>query len=294
MLFHNYIKSNNLHRPLILDGATGTKLIEHNHNFNDSLWTSIFNITNPELVIKLHREYLEAGADIITTNTFRTNYLAYKNSSIEISHSSLVKRSVNLAIEARNGRKILIAGSNAPAEDCYQTNRTISHIDLIKNHHLHIDELMSAGVDFILNETQSHFDEIKIIAEYCYQNKIPFVLSLYFDDELRILSGETVSEIIEYLKPFKPLALGFNCVSPKRLHSLLTEIELKSDWGFYLNCGDDNSLNNKLKCTVTPDSYIDKVSHFPQSNYIFIGACCGSSPSHIKEIKRYLDGKNIN
>jgi methionine synthase I (cobalamin-dependent) len=292
MLFHNYIKNNKLNRPLILNGAIGTKLIEHNSNFSKTLWTSIFNISNPELVLNLHKEYVESGADIITTNTFRTNYLAYKNSNLDLSYSSLIQKSVSIAFEARENNNILIAGSNAPAEDCYQTNRTISHFDLVDNHHRHIDELMSAGVDFILNETQSHFDEIKIIAEYCNTNKFPFVISLYFNNDLRILSGETVSEIIEYLIPFKPLALSFNCVSPKQLRSLLNKIELKSDWGFYLNCGGENSLNIKLKCTVTPDLYIDDVSHLPQTNYIFIGACCGSSHSHIKMIKRYLDGKN--
>jgi methionine synthase I (cobalamin-dependent) len=294
MLFHNYIKTNKLNRPLILDGAIGTKLIEHNANYSKTLWTSIFNISNPELVLKLHKEYVESGADIITTNTFRTNYLAYKNSYLDLSYSSLIQKSVSIAIEARETKNILIAGSNAPAEDCYQVNRTISLFDLVDNHHRHIDELINAGVDFILNETQSHFDEIKIITEYCYTNKFPFVISLYFNDDLRLLSGENVSEIIEYLIPFKPLALSFNCISPKQLYSMLNEIELKANWGFYLNCGDENNLNNKLKCSLTTDLYIDNVSHLPQTNYIFIGACCGSSPSHIKMIKRYLDGKNNN
>src|SRR5690606_37986424 len=107
---------------------------------------------------------------------------------------NFVRKSVTIAIEARDNLPVLIAGSNAPAEDCYQAERTLSKKDITYNHHKHIDLLMNAGCDFVLNETQSHIDEILIICKYCRKENIPFVISLFFNDELKLLSGEKLSD----------------------------------------------------------------------------------------------------
>ena len=159
-----------INRPLILDGAMGSMLQSLKVKAKGSLWMSNANIESPERVIEVHKEYIAAGADIITTNTFRTNPAALNEFS-EIDQNKFVKESVALALQARKDLPILVAGSNAPAEDCYQEERTISKKELSHNHKKHIDLLMSAGCDFILNETQSHTDEIKIIAQYCNQQK---------------------------------------------------------------------------------------------------------------------------
>ena len=184
-------------RPLVLDGAFGSCLQEKYQTSFDSLWTSVLNIMNFEAVVNLHKDYIEAGADIITTNTFRTNPVAIKNSKMNISNVELIKKGVKLAIEARGKNRIIIAASNAPAEDCYQVERTISKQELESNHKFHIDNLMKFGCDVIWNETLSHFDEIDIISSYCYENKIPYVINLYFTDELKILSGENILDVID-------------------------------------------------------------------------------------------------
>ena len=161
-------------RPLILDGATGSYL--HNTGFRPDplLWFSHLNKINPAAVVKVHQAYIKAGADIITTNTFRTNS-SFVNKQSRFTQKELVKAAVANAFDAsKSGERILIAGSNPPAEDCYQEERKISRAELILNHHGHIQMLAENGCNFILNETQSHFDEIKIICEFCAANKIPF------------------------------------------------------------------------------------------------------------------------
>ena len=168
-----------INRPLILDGAMGSMLQEIKVKSKGSLWMSYANIENPDKVYSIHKKYIEAGADIITTNTFRTNPNALKEFP-KLKSEKLVKAGVDLAKKAKGKLPVLIAGSNAPAEDCYHEKRTISKKELSYNHKKHIDLLMSAGCDFILNETQSHLDEIKIIAQYCNQRKVPYVLSFFF------------------------------------------------------------------------------------------------------------------
>ena len=279
-----------INRPLILDGAIGSMLQSMNIKSKGSLWMSYANIEFPEKVYEVHKKYIDAGADIITTNTFRTNPSSLKGFS-KIKPEKFVKDSVAIALKIKGNLSVLIAGSNAPAEDCYQEERTLSQKELADNHHRHIDLLISSGCDFILNETQSHLDEIKIICNYCRKENIPFVLSFFFNNDLKILSGENLFDAVKLVLDYEPLAIGFNCIMPGTFKKALNELESNFNWGFYLNCGSGNYSDEIIKCSVPPKEYLKNVKSSLKRNPSFIGSCCGSSPAHIKEIKRLLDGR---
>ncbi len=282
-------KQKSLNRPLILDGAIGS-LLKQSTNFADNiLWSSIINITNPEKVIALHKEYIDSGADIITTNTFRTNPAVYKQSNINLLNEEFVQRSVQLAIEARNEKEIIIAGSNAPAEDCYQIERTISKYDLEYNHKKHIELLWESQVDVIWNETQSHWDEIETISKYCSSNSIPFVMNFFFTSEFNLLSGEPLTEAIKMVEDYSPLSVGFNCVKSGQLLKYYEKNELPKSWGFYLNCGVGNVDDENILCGIKPKDYVDLIKSFLNSSPLFVGSCCGSNPNHTKAIKEYFN-----
>ena len=191
-------KSRNL--PLVLDGAMGSLLQQKGLPSDKYLWYSKQNLDNPDIVRNIHLEYIDAGADIITTNTFRTNPAALKLSGYNIDLKSFVKSGVDIADSARGNEEIIIAGSNTSAEDCYQIERTVSHTELDYNHKKHIDYLWEAGSDIIWNETHSHWDEIEIVCKYCSDNLIPFIISFYFTDDLKILSGEPLNEAVENVR----------------------------------------------------------------------------------------------
>ncbi len=279
----------NKKRPLILDGAIGSYLQETSTFEATSMWSSLLNISQKQKVITLHKEYIEAGADIITTNTFRTNPTAYKNVQIDLSNQEIVRHSVNLAHEARGSRKVIIAGSNAPAEDCYQIERTLSIEELFDNHKKHIQYLWDAGADIILNETFSHFDEIEIVSQLCSRKNIPYITSIYFTDELKILSGEDIYDVINYLKGFNPAAIALNCISTQTF----SNIEIKKlsgiKWGFYLNCGSGKVTDHNIKCGIKPEYYSEFVKKYLFENPLFIGSCCGSNPTHTKALKDLFD-----
>jgi S-methylmethionine-dependent homocysteine/selenocysteine methylase len=150
---------------------------------------------------------------------------------------------------------------------------------------------MSSGCDFVLNETQSHFDEIKIISEYCKKSRIPFLMSFFFNNDLKLLSGEDLFDVVEFVLDKKPLAIGFNCVTFQIFRKALKKINSKYNWGFYLNCGGGNYTDKIIKCTVSPKHYVNEVKVTSNKNPSFIGSCCGSSPAHIKEVRRFLDGR---
>ncbi len=190
-----------INRPLILDGAMGSLLEEKGLTSQDLSWSAKINLSNPEEIIKIHTDYIDAGADIITTNTFRTNPYALRQVGID-NFKMYVNHAVRLAKESINNQPILIAGSNPPAEDCYQQIRKATKKELELNHCNHIECLIDNRCHFVLNETQSHFDEIKIICKFCFKNKIPFIISLYIDNNLKFLSGESVSEIFKFNRNF--------------------------------------------------------------------------------------------
>jgi methionine synthase I (cobalamin-dependent) len=283
-----------VHRPLLLDGAMGSLLQQKGISTHPQLWMSMANLTHPAEVIKAHKAYIKAGADIITTNTFRTNPVSFKSLNAVIDEKEFVQKSVGLAKTAVGEKEILIAGSNPPAEDCYQVRRKISKIEIETNHAKHIEYLFNAGCDFILNETQSHLDEILFIAKFCNNNAVPFIISLFFTDEIRLLSGENLFDVIRKVEEFNPLAIGLNCILPKTFHKAAGRISKDKPWGFYLNCGKGEFSDDNITCGISPVQYAAQIKEYLKKNPVFIGSCCGSSPNHTKELKKLLDEKNNN
>ena len=284
-----FLGSKYKNRPLILDGAMGSLLQQKGFKSSGSSWMTNINEKSPETILSIHQEYINAGADIITTNTFRTNPVALRNID-NLSSRYLVKNAVAIAKEAADNYRVFIAGSNAPAEDCYQKERTISQKELELNHYNHIDLLMNDSVNFILNETQSHFDEIKIICSHCSQNRIPFIMSLYVDENLKLLSGEEIETVSNFIWEHNPLAVGLNCISPETFKSAINQLNTESEWGFYLNCGAGLPYDDDISCGIAPKDYGKIINNYLNKNPSFVGSCCGSSPKHTKEIKRVIDG----
>lgn len=281
---------NTLKHPLLLDGAMGSLLQNTSLKRHDQLWSSAYNLTSPDRVTALHEKYIEAGADIITSNTFRTNPNAFKHTGLEISNHELVNKSIELCLTAIGDRDIIIAGSNAPAEDCYQRERLITSFDLEYNHKTHIDFLWSSGCDIIWNETQSHLDEIKIISEFCSNNKIPYSINLFFTDDLTLLSGEPINEVIELIKTYSPVCMGFNCIKPATFDKFISkQITISHPFGFYFNCGKGNITDSEIKCGIDPNNYSKIIKEYLPLLPVFFGSCCGSNPAHTKSLKELIN-----
>ncbi len=281
-------------RTLVLAGAMGSYLQKLNYAHNDKLWSARAIMENPSLITKLHLEYISAGADIITTNTFRTNPISLKFAGHSYKSYQMAKIAVQLAKTAADGKDVVIGGSNAPAEDCYQPERTISVFDLDYNHKTHISILYESGVDVIWNETFSHLDEIKTACSFCSKNEIPFVISLLFDADLRILSGENIFEVLDIVYDYNPAAIGFNCISYNNFLRLMAQFEKNYLWGFYLNVLNEDRTKNSLSPACTANEYSQRIKNYFGNNLLFVGSCCGSDPEFTKSIKESLFEINSN
>ena len=282
-------KYESLGRPLILDGAMGSLIQQQHIPLHKTLWSSIANYTHPDAVLKIHKEYINAGAEIITTNTFRSNPNAFRHSNLNITNEEFIRCGVKLAIDAREDDQIIIAGSNAPAEDCYQTERSINEKTLDYNHKLHIDLLYESGCDIIWNETQSHWDEIKIICNFCSENFFPFVVNLFFTGNFKLLSGEPLSEVVNFISDFSPIGIGFNCIKSQLLDNHFKNNTPPGNWGFYFNCGDESLHHEIIKCGIDPNIYSNEIRPYLDKNPTYVGSCCGSNPNHTKAIKELFN-----
>ena len=173
-------------RPLILDGAIGCYLQERNPTIWDKdIWIAKMNTEKPEEVKALAKAYLEAGAEIITTNTFPTQPFRIRrynrnNPENPKSEEEEVSKCLKLYTDLRKetGKNFIIAGSNACVERCYHRERAETDEDIKESHETHIDYLMKHGADIILNEALQHSIEVYVSADYC-KKKI-LILLLHF------------------------------------------------------------------------------------------------------------------
>lgn len=282
----------NLNRPLVLDGPMGTLLIERGIDLGSRLWSALALLNNPDAVLRIHKEYVDAGADIITTNTFRTNPYAVKNSITDATSEKLVKIAVNLARKSieNSNRKILIAGSNAPADDCYLKKRIISFDEVKENHYQHIKELINAGVDFILNETFGDKDEIELVCKICNELNFPFAVSILIDSDLKTFFGQDLVETVQMIYSYKPLFISLNCSRPENILKATDLISEYSPLGVYPNLGSVNSFaTGKLARDFSIESLKEFTKILIKKGLKVIGVCCGGNPNDIKTIRTVVD-----
>jgi S-methylmethionine-dependent homocysteine/selenocysteine methylase len=120
------------------------------------------------------------------------------------------------------------------------------------------------------------------------------VASLFFNKDLKLLSGENLSETLKFILDKNPLAIGFNCIIPAVFRKAVKNNSplLKNfNWGFYLNLGDGSYSDELIKCDISPEDYSKLVTGNLRKQPSFVGACCGSSPRHISELRKIINAK---
>lgn len=283
----------NLSYPLVLDGPIGTHLIELGEKFTTSLWSAETLLTNPNLIQKIHDDYIQAGADIITANTFRTNPYSISRSKINSESSTLVKIAVDIAktsIKSSHRNNLILAGSNAPADDCYSTFCSCSYDELLRNHSQHISSLMENNVDFILNETFGDKEEIEIVAKYCYENNIPYAVSVLIKNESETFHGQNLQDTLESISFNKPLFISLNCCRPEIIFKTVNLMKDFKPFGVYPNLGSADSFNtNKLVRDFSKTSLADFTNFMIDSDASVIGVCCGGNSDDISIIRNLID-----
>ena len=274
---------------LLLDGATGTELNRRGVDTGLPLWSANALTTEAGLNVlrQVHLDYLNAGADIITTNTFRTNrrVLAGKGFSAH----ELTLRAVATAREAIAdfGKPALVAGSLSSLEDCYRPDLVPPADECLAEHTERIEHLVASGVDLLLIETMNSIREALIAAKIATATGLPTWVSFVCDENGRILSGESLTQAAEILMPLGVKAVGVNCMPAHAIAQPLNELRAICGESFpllaYGNIGHVDDEQGWINTDSTdPEGYLQHAQTWPAQ---IIGACCGSTPEHIRKLQ---------
>jgi S-methylmethionine-dependent homocysteine/selenocysteine methylase len=287
--------------PLLLDAAMGSDLDRRGLATTLPLWSAVALMQRPELVRQIHRENLRAGADIITTNTFRTTARTLRSAGLDPDRArELDALAVRLALEAREeaGRlDALIAGSMAPLEDCYLPVFETPADQALAEHRAHAASLAEDGVDLLLVETMPTASEAAIALQAALETGAPvtigFVCAPAEDDEPpRLLSGESLDSAVARVGPLGPAAILVNCAAPPVIMAALRELRQLTSLpiGGYANGGHvDDVVGWAPDADLTPDRYTAFAREWLALGARIIGGCCGTTPEHTAALRRLLD-----
>ncbi|HMK39664.1 MAG TPA: homocysteine S-methyltransferase family protein [Bacteroidota bacterium] len=284
-------------RPVILDGAMGTELHRRGVDTGLPLWSAHALLSSPETVRRIHREYLGAGADIITSNTFRTTRRTFLRAGLPDRSAELTSLAVALAADAiaeREGERALLAGSMAPLEDCYRPELVPPEEILRQEHAEQAGRLAEAGVDFLLLETMGTVREAAAAAGAAQATGLEYVVSFLCRPDGSLYGGEPLSEAVCQVAGRSPAALSLNCISPRSmkrpLSNLLSALRTvpgagQLPVGLYANVGAPGEEHGTVfRRDVGPEAYARLAGTWVKSGVSFIGGCCGTTPEYIRAL----------
>ena len=281
---------------ILLDGALGTELERRGIPAPLPLWSAEAVRSNPDAVRAIHEEYARAGADAITTATFRATPRAFAKAGLPAEAEEALERAVSLARDARRHagppRELLIAGAIAPLEDCYRPDRAPSEKDAEPEHAAQAARLARAGVDLILVETMNTIAEARAAVRGARATGLPVLVSFICRDERALLSGERLEEAVRAVAALGPDAVLVNCVSPELAAGCLETIAASTPLprGAYANAGgpDLQAGTWSFDEAWTPERFAAAALDWARRGAQIVGGCCGTSPAHTRALRAVL------
>lgn len=298
-------------RILVLDGAMGTAIQKYNLNSDDYLGkkgcNEILNITRPDIIKDIHLKYIEAGTDIIETNSFNCNKISLNEYGFSERAYEIAKRSAELAKEVTttSEKKIYIAGSIGPTNKTFTIpsgknpyDRDLEFDYLKEAYSEQIEGLIDGGVDILLIETI--FDGLNakcavISAEEVMKRKninLPIMISATVNKEGKIFTGQSIESLIVALDRESIISYGFNCsFGAKELIPLTKKLGkfTKKPISLYPNAGLPNEDGEYLESPDITANYLKELVDNQEVN--ILGGCCGTTFEHIKSIANLVKNR---
>lgn len=312
-------------RIMVLDGAMGTAIQRdrpdeagyRGERFAD--WAcdvggnnDLLTLSQPDIIAGIHREYLEAGADIIETNTFSANAISLRDyDMVELAYelnyeSARLARQQADAVEEATGRPRYVAGALGPTTRTASISpdvndpgaRNVSYEELVEAYSVATRGLLDGGADVVFIETI--FDTLNARAAIFavetvfeeYGRRWPIIISGTITDASgRTLSGQTAEAFWHSVRHAKPLLVGLNCaLGAKEMRPYIEEISRIADT--FVSCYPNAGLPNAFgEYDEEPDETAAVIRDFADSGFVnLVGGCCGTTPGHIASIARIVEG----
>jgi homocysteine S-methyltransferase len=285
--------------PLLADGAMGTMLYAAGASLDESF--DALNLTRPELVLGVHRAYLEAGADLLETNSFGANRFKLEGFGLADRVREINRKAVRLAREAReiSGRAALVAGSVGPIGRTLAPFGVVAPAAARAAFREQIEALLEGGVDLLALETIGSLDEmaeaVGAAREVC---DLPIIASMTFAEDGRTIGGSTPEEVAARLLAMEVAAIGANCsVGPQRLlpvaEALARRVADAGDAAPAVSCmpnaGWPAHVAGRVIYPSSPEYFAGFACRAAEAGVRIIGGCCGTTPLHTAAMREALD-----
>lgn len=282
------------HRYLVADGAMGTTLFSL--GLEGGGCPELLNIEQPDLVEKVHRGFIDAGSDIILTNTFGGNRRRLKLHNLQDRVDELNAAAVRIARRAVEsaGRPIAIAGSIGPTGDLLEPLGPLSHAEAVQVFKEQCEALAAAGADVLWIETISSFEELNAAVEAAASTGLPHTTTLSFDTAGHTMMGISPRELGEWWTQHQGVAaVGANCgIGPGDAVATafgILEVAPHAVTITKANCGIPLYQTEGLVYPIGPERMSDYVELALRTGTRIVGACCGSTPDHVAAIREAVD-----
>ena len=285
-------------RPWMLaDGATGTNYFLMGLQSGDA--PEMWNFDHTDRVRSLHKQFIEAGADIILTNTFGGNRHRLKLHDGQDKVHAVNVAAAKLAraeADAYTARQIFVAGSIGPTGEIFMPVGAFPYEEGVTAFAEQAMALKDGGVDVLWIETMSSEDELKAAVEGASQAGLPIVTTMSFDTNGRTMMGMTPASFgaIAAALPTQPVAIGANCgVGASELIATVMGITAaRPDIAVVAkgNCGIPQYHDGHIHYTGTPELMADYARIALDAGARIIGGCCGTSPEHLASMRKALEG----
>lgn len=276
---------------LIGDGAMGTYL--YHLGFPVGISFEEFNLVQPDVIRGVHQQYIQAGANLIETNTFSANYFKLSKFGLEDKVNEINRAAVKLARQAAVEAKqdVYVAGAVGSIRGGKRIDLSSKELGLYYEQQM--SALLSEQVDALLLETFYDLEEIRIALKKArLLTDIPVICQFAVDQVGRTLDGHSIDEAYEILRQEGADVLGFNCHSgPKGIMSVLERLNEPPQvpYSIFPNAGLAEYVDGEYVYGATPQYFGDTALELVQFGVRLIGGCCGTTPEHIAKIAQKLD-----
>jgi len=284
---------------LLADGATGTNLFAMGLQTGDS--PELWNTDHPDRIRKLYRDFINAGSDLILTNSFGGTHfrLGLHNAADRVAELNTNAAKLACEVVRECGRDVLVAGSMGPTGEILQPNGPLSIDEAAAGFLEQAKALYEGGADVLWVETMSAREEIIAATQACAEVPLPVVYTVSIDTNGRTMMGLTAHDVVEINSQLEApaQAIGTNCgvgaaevvAAISNLAVARTAFDTNVPLVAKANCGIPEYVDGEIMYNGTPQIMANYAQMAADAGATIIGGCCGTTPVHLKAMRDALD-----
>ncbi len=284
---------------VLLDGGIGSEMLRRGVT-----WEGHKVESHPDAIRSIHADYVAAGAHVISTNTFqlaRQSFVDHFCNEEHMRHigvpdldtraSSLIHDAVKLARQARDASprkaEVAVAGAMTTLEWCFRPDLAPPLERMRKEYRDTVSAFVDGGVDLMLFETVNRWEEARVALEAAKEIGIPAWVAFVPDNAGRLLSGESIAEMVKQLTPVEPEVVLFNCAPPPDITRALSELRphYRGPSGGYAHVGRFDPPDWRFTDEYPPAELLEVVRGWVEAGHRVVGGCCGTTPMHIEALR---------